>query len=111
MTAHALPTPNASPSGSAAGALPHPTRAFGRFELRGLLGKSAAAMVWLAYDTAAGRELMLTLPRVQPVTPVALESWLRDARGAARLDHPNLARAAEIGVHDHWPFVAVDRDL
>ena len=111
MTAHALPTPNASPTGSAAGPQPHPTRAFGRFELRGLLGKSAAAMVWLAYDPAAGRELMLTLPRVQPVTPVALESWLRDARAAARLDHPNLARAAEIGVHDHWPFVAVDRDL
>jgi non-specific serine/threonine protein kinase len=104
MTPHALPTPNASPQ-------PHPTRAFGRFELRRLLGKSAAAMVWLASDPGAKRELMLTLPRVQPGSPAALETWLRDARAAARLDHPNLARAAEIGVQDHWPFVAVDRDL
>ncbi|HKX43747.1 MAG TPA: HDOD domain-containing protein [Burkholderiaceae bacterium] len=109
MIARALPNPPAHSTAPAAS--PHPTRAFGRFELRRLLGKSAAAMVWLAYDPAGRRELMLTLPRVQPATPAALEAWLRDARAAARLDHPNLAKAAEIGVQDHWPFVAVDRSL
>ncbi|MEO6033189.1 MAG: HDOD domain-containing protein [Burkholderiaceae bacterium] len=89
----------------------NPTRAFGRFELRRLLGKSAGTMVWLAFDPRSERELMLTLPRVQPVDPVALENWLRDVRFAARLDHPNLSRPTEVGVQDHWPFVAVDRAL
>jgi non-specific serine/threonine protein kinase len=88
-----------------------PIRAFGRFELRRLLGKSAGTMVWLAFDPRGERELMLTLPRVQPAGPVALENWLRDARFAARLDHPNLARPVEVGVQDQWPFVAVDRAL
>jgi len=114
MAAHAL-SPSASTSASAAASTaarqPHPTRAFGRFELRRLLGKSAATMVWLAFDPRAGRELMLTLPRVQPANTAALEAWQRDARTASRLDHPNLAPAAEIGVQDHWPFIAVDRNL
>jgi non-specific serine/threonine protein kinase len=84
---------------------------FGRFELRGLLGKSDATMVWLAFDAAAAQELVLTLPRVQPVDEWALDHWLRKARFAARLDHPNLAHVVEVGVHEHWPYVAVERAL
>ena len=110
MAAHAL-SPSASTAPPNAARQPLPTRAFGRFELRRLLGKSAATMVWLAFDPRAGRELMLTLPRVQPVNAAALEAWQRDARTATRLDHPNIAPAAEIGVQDHWPFIAADRSL
>ena len=100
--------PMADPAPSTAH--PSPTRAFGRFELHRLLGKSAGTMVWLALDPRSGAEVMLTLPRVQPTDPAALELWLRDARFAARLNHPNLANVAEIGVQDHWPFIAVDRE-
>ena len=42
------------------------TRAFGRFELRQLLGKSERTMVWLAFDPRSHQELILTLPRAQP---------------------------------------------
>ena len=100
MVANALPALSANP-----------IRAFGRFELRRLLAKSAGTMVWLAFDPRTDRELMLTLPRVQPADPTALEHWLRDARLAARLDHPNLAPVSEVGVQDHWPFITVDRGL
>jgi non-specific serine/threonine protein kinase len=92
-------------------ARPNPTRAFGRFELRQLLGKSAGTMAWLAFDPRAGQEVMLTLPRVQPADPAALETRLNEIRLAMRLNHPNLAHASEVGVQDHWPFVAVDRAL
>jgi HD-like signal output (HDOD) protein len=98
MVANALSTAHA-----------YPTRAFGRFELRRLLGKSAGTMVWLALDPRSGVEVMLSLPRVQPVNAAALEHWQREVRLAARLDHPNLARVAEVGVQDHWPFVVVER--
>ncbi|MEO8057124.1 MAG: HDOD domain-containing protein [Burkholderiales bacterium] len=86
-----------------------PTRWFGRFELRQLLAKSSATMLWLAFDPRTDHEVMLTLPRVQPADAYALELWQRGARLAARLDHPNLAPASEVGVQDHWPFIAVDR--
>jgi non-specific serine/threonine protein kinase len=99
MPANPVPPPPAAP-----------TRRFGRFELRQLLGKSAATMVWLARDPRGSHDVMLTLPRVQPVEDGALEHWLREVRAAARLDHPNLARIVEVGVQDHWPFMAVDRE-
>ena len=98
MVAHALPTASSNP-----------IRAFGRFELRQLLGKSAGTMVWLAFDPVGGHELMLTLPRVQPINAAALDHWLTEARFAARLNHPNLARVLDIGVQDHWPYIAVER--
>ena len=88
---------------------PGPSRAFGRFELRSLLGKSAGSMVWLALDTRAGCDVMLTMPREAPPDAAALARWNDRTRHAARLDHPNLARVVEIGLHDHWPFVAADR--
>ena len=92
-------------------AKPHPTRMFGRFELRQLLGKSDRTMAWLAFDPRSAQELILTLPRVQPVNAEAVERWLADARHAARLNHPNLAHVVEVGVQDHWPCIAVDRAL
>lgn len=90
---------------------PPPMRSFGRFELRALLGKSAATMAWLAWDPRAGRECVLHLPRVRPQDGAALEHWHHDVRVGARLDHPHLAAPTEIGVQDHWPFVVVDRTL
>ncbi|HEX2541763.1 MAG TPA: HDOD domain-containing protein [Caldimonas sp.] len=86
-----------------------PTRAFGRFALRRLLGKSESTMLWLAVDTRSAAETMLMLPRAAPTGPGALGTWLLNARRAARLDHPDLVPVVECGVHEHWPFVAVDR--
>lgn len=84
-------------------------RHFGRFELLQLLGKSQGSMVWLVNDPQIQQELVLTLPRVQPVDPPALDRWLTAVRHAARLDHPNLAQGVEVAVQEHWPYLAVDR--
>lgn len=101
--------PPATPATAAARS--SPTRAFGRFELRQLLGKSQGTMSWLAFDPRLGQELMLTLPRVQPADAAALELRLREMKQAARLNHPNLAHVVEVGAQDHWPYVACDRAL
>ena len=92
-------------------ASPTPARSFGRFELRRLLGKSEATMTWLARDTRAGADVMLTLPRVAPAGAAAIAEWLVTVRRAARLDHPGLAGVLECGAHEQWPYVAVDRRL
>jgi eukaryotic-like serine/threonine-protein kinase len=84
-------------------------RKFGRFELRLLLGKSTATMAWLAFDTTAAHDVMLVMPREQPVGAAALEAWLAGVRKAARLHHPNLAPVLETGLRDQWPYVVVDR--
>ena len=110
MTATALttaPIPAHSPAHLPA----HPTRAFGRFELLRLLGKSTSTMLWLALDPQRGAEVMLSLPRVQPADAAAIERWQQTVAIGVRLVHPNLAPMAEVGVQDHWPFVAVERRL
>jgi eukaryotic-like serine/threonine-protein kinase len=84
-------------------------RAFGRFTLQRLLGKSEATMTWLATDNATSNEAMLSMPRLPPTGAEGLGDWLFAARRAAKLDHPNIAAVAEFGIHEHWPFVAVDR--
>ena len=97
------------PSLAAPAASTLPTRQFGRYELRRLLGKSDATMLWLAVDTRTQADMMLTMPRVAPAGASAVASWLVAARRAARLDHPDLVRVSACDVHDHWPFVAVER--
>ncbi len=88
-----------------------PAHAFGRFVLRQRLGKSVGTTVWLAFDPQRDQEVMIVAPRLQPDDPVALELWSREARKAARLEHPNLAPVLEVGVQDNWPYVLVERQL
>ena len=80
-------------------------RWFGHLQLLRLLGRSQRTMAWRVADARSGQELMLVLPRVQPATGQALQRWLDSAHQAARLQHPRLAKALEVGVHEGWPFV------
>lgn len=84
------------------------TRRFGRFELRALLGRSALCMAWRAHDPRSAQELVLVLPRQQPASAAALAEVLDEARRAARLQHPQLAHAVEVGEQERWPFIAYD---
>lgn len=81
---------------------------FGRHQLLRLLGKSERTMAWAAAEADGGSELMIVLPRVQPVGAAALERWAQAVNRGARLSHPHLARVVEIGLQDGWPFVAYD---
>ncbi len=83
-------------------------RKFGRFELHQLLGRSQRTMAWRATDPQTGTEVALVLPRLQPADAAALAHWQQRAGAAARLNHPNLAQALEIGVHERWPFIVYD---
>ena len=99
-------TASASPAASRPA---QPSPHFGRFELLRLLGKSQGSMVWLVNDPQTQQQLVLTLPRVQPGDPCALEDWMARARHAARLAHPHLARTVELSVQEQWPFAAASR--
>lgn len=99
--------PPQSAADSDAAASPRaPLRRFGRFQLLGLLGKSARTMAWRVHDEAAGGQLALLLPRVVPHGEGGVDRWLQRARKAARLDHPHLAVPVEVDVHEGWPYAA-----
>ncbi len=86
-------------------------RPLGRFSLRQLLGRNEHSMAWLAFDPRFGHEVMLTMPRAQPLDAQGLIEWDAQVRLASRLSHPHLAHVIEVGVEGHWPYVMVDRAL
>lgn len=85
------------------------SRQFGRYQLRGLLGRSSLTMAWLAHDERLKADVMLMLPRTAPADPAALKRWTEEARRASRLQHPGLLPVLEVGQDERWPYVACER--
>ncbi|MFO0892098.1 MAG: protein kinase [Isosphaeraceae bacterium] len=78
-------------------------RTFGRFEILEMLGQGGFGIVYLARDPVLGREVALKMPRHEVhVTAEVRRRFLREARAAAGLDHPNIVpvyEAAELGTN------------
>ncbi len=73
-------------------------RQLGRFRIERMLGHGGGGIVFLAFDTELRREVAVKVPHL----PVLMEPelgrrFLREARAAARLDHPNLVPVYEVG--------------
>ncbi len=71
----------------------------GRFRILRELGRGGFGIVLLADDPLLGRQVALKVPRAGALmSPDLRERFLREAKAAARLDHPNLAPVYETGV-------------
>ena len=66
---------------------------FGHYRLEAPLGEGGGGEVWRAYDTRLERTVALKTMRSGLLTnPEAAERFRREARLAARLDHPHIVR-------------------
>ncbi len=92
-------TPGMPPSDGAPVAVPDlPFQELGRFHIRRRLGQGAFGVVFLASDPQLGREVDLKVPRPEALMTGELrERFVREARAAAGLDHPNLVAVYEAG--------------
>ena len=81
----------------------------GRYELRRLLGKGGMGAVYLAYDSQLDRQIALKLPHLRDEdTSHDRERFLREARAAAGLTHPNLCAIHDVGETDGLPRLVMD---
>ncbi|MFH8393774.1 protein kinase [Streptomyces sp. NPDC018036] len=99
------PTPAAEPG---AGRL-----VAGRYRLLGRLGHGGMGTVWRARDETVDREVAVKEPRVPDHLPEreranAHERMRREARAAARLDHPAVVNVHDVAVVDGQPWIVME---
>ncbi len=80
-------------------------RTLGRFELIEMLGRGYFGEVWLADDTELHRKVAVKIPRTSGMNDDAVERFLREAKAAASLKHPNIVAVHEIGNHNGTVFI------
>jgi ABC-type transport system substrate-binding protein len=80
------------------------TRLANRYELIRELGRGGMGSVWLARDPLLDREVAIKLVRPSSLAPDIAERFRREARLVAKMDHPAIVVAHDIGEHEGWNF-------
>ncbi|MBA2115985.1 protein kinase domain-containing protein [Bremerella alba] len=79
----------------------------GRFELQEVLGTGGFGTVYRAFDSMLDRAVALKIPHAERVqTPEAATRFLREAKAAARLTHPNIVPVFDAGKEEDTYFIA-----
>ncbi len=84
---------------------------FGRYVVLGELGRGAMGMVYRAVDPIIEREVAVKtlLPNLRDeVMAESRERFLREARSAGRLNHPNIVTIHDVGEEDGTAYIAME---
>src|SRR5437660_7489486 len=81
----------------------------GRYEIRAKIGEGGMGEVYLAQDTKLDRKVALKiLPAELASNRDRMERFIREAKAAAALSHPNIAQIFEIGEDTGTHFIAME---
>jgi hypothetical protein len=84
------------------------TSRIGRFEIRGVLGSGAFGKVYRALDPHLGREVAVKVPLgMDASTDAERSTFLKEARAAATINHPNVCQIHEVGEADGRPYIVM----
>jgi formylglycine-generating enzyme required for sulfatase activity len=82
----------------------------GRYDVRRMLGRGGMGAVYLAHDTQLKRDVALKIPHLDVEDEYHAEvirRFLREARAAARLDHPNICPIHDVGQVDGYYYLTM----
>jgi serine/threonine-protein kinase len=79
----------------------------GRYQLIEIIGEGAMARVYKAYDPEINRGIAVKLLKAQLAADNTYrQRFLREAKGAGVLSHPNIVTIYDVGVDDDRPYIA-----
>lgn len=81
-------------------------KTIGHFELVSILGEGGFGVVYRAWDTELNRHVALKTPREGREYRDSTKFFLKEARAAAAIHHPNVVSVYEVGVHSGQPYIA-----
>jgi formylglycine-generating enzyme required for sulfatase activity/serine/threonine protein kinase len=81
---------------------------FGRFRVLRPLGQGGMGSVYLAKDTLLERQVAVKVPLVdKQANPHVIARFLREAKAAASIDHPNVCPVFEVGEHGNGYYLVM----
>jgi eukaryotic-like serine/threonine-protein kinase len=81
----------------------------GRYEVTSVLGRGGMSTVYLARDRVLGRQVALKeLLAEFEARPDARERFRREAEALSRLQHANIVRIYDVGVHAKTPYIVME---
>jgi WD40 repeat protein/tRNA A-37 threonylcarbamoyl transferase component Bud32 len=83
-------------------------KTIGHFQLIERLGTGQFGTVWMARDTQLDRTVAVKIPRREQLSREDVEIFLREARAAAQLHHPNIVTVHEVGREGEAVFIVSD---
>ena len=85
------------------------TRTVGRYTVLGELGRGGMAVVYLAHDAELGRRIALKeLYALGAADRSLVQRFVREARVAGSLSHPNIVTVHDFFEHDGVPYIAME---
>jgi class 3 adenylate cyclase len=79
----------------------------GRYRLLRLLGKGGMGAVYVAHDTHLDRDVALKVPHFSAEHGELMERFFREARAAARLQHPHICPVFDVGEADGVHYLSM----
>ena len=85
------------------------SREGGRYQILGELGRGGMGIVYKAQDTALDRVVAFkVLPDTVNENPQAVTNFMREARAAAKLNHPSIVTVYDTGEQDGHYYIAME---
>ncbi len=86
-----------------------PMDRLGRYQIREIIGEGAMACVYRAFDPEINRALAIKLLKAQlRLDGEYRNRFLREAKGAGVLSHPNIVTVFDVGEDQGHPYIAME---